>query len=315
MATAKPANEPISVKPAVNPATGFVTVNVFNGSRQSMPQGTKVLLTVRDGAQNELFRSFVDAPSVKLELPFHNNFADNYTIVAFTDGFEQAGFQPVRVGPNAPIELDLMLLAKNSSFHFAGARWNDLQTKKPLVAQIFTASVPDSPADEYAALMESHADRLACLLNITTVMQQISLPHDTPLDYFKTFDLAALAPDRIFGYADAALVEQVRIAAQQGEFDVQPAIDLTQHAGRQQAVSNRFSSARPGNLQLTFHEKNRKTIGGIDCVYVEPDIDYFKDPGAHLLLEVIPNSLTGNVSSPRAVYVLRWTRWQACRRT
>jgi hypothetical protein len=37
-------------------------------------------------------------------------------------------------------------------------------------------------------------------------------------------------------------------------------------------------------------------------VYVEPDMDYFKDPAAHLLLEVIPNGLTGNVSNPRVVY-------------
>ena len=41
-------------------------------------------------------------------------------------------------------------------------------------------------------------------------------------------------------------------------------------------------------------------------MYVEPDMDYFKDPAAHLLLEVIPNGLTGNVSNPRVVYVLRW---------
>jgi hypothetical protein len=27
---------------------------------------------------------------------------------------------------------------------------------------------------------------------------------------------------------------------------------------------------------------------------------------AHLLLEVIPNGLTGNVSNPRVVYVFRW---------
>jgi hypothetical protein len=39
-------------------------------------------------------------------------------------------------------------------------------------------------------------------------MQQIALPQTSPLDYFKTLDLAALAADRIFGYADAKLVDQ-----------------------------------------------------------------------------------------------------------
>ena len=33
---------------------------------------------------------------------------------------------------------------------------------------------------------------------------------------------------------------------------------------------NQFGEA---NVQLTFLEKNRKTIDGVDCAYVEPDID------------------------------------------
>ncbi len=304
MATTKPATEPILVKPAVDPSTAFVTVNVFDGTRQPMPQGMQILLTVRDGAQNQLFRDDVSGPSVQLELPFHNNFADNYSIVTFVDGYEQAGFQPVVVSTNAPGQLDLMLLPKNGTFHFAGARWTDILAQKPLLGQIFAASVDGNTGDAYAELMEDHPDRLACLLNITTAMQQISLPQNSPLDYFKTFDLPALAPDRIFGYADAKLVDQVRLAAQQGEFDTEPAIDLTLHPGATSSFKqNQFGEA---NVQLTFHEKNRQTIDGVDCLYVEPDIDYYKDPGAHLLLEVIPNGLTGNVSNPRVVYVLRW---------
>jgi hypothetical protein len=68
-------------------------------------------------------------------------------------------------------------------------------------------------------------------------MQQISLSQKSPLDYFKSFDLTALAPDPIFGYADANLVNQVRLAAQQGEFDIQPAIDLTPHGDATSGLS------------------------------------------------------------------------------
>ncbi len=304
MTPAKPAREPIAIQPAVNPSTSFVTVSVFDGARQPIPPGKPILLTVRDGAQNQLFHDFVDGPSLKLELPFHNNFADNYSIVAFSTGYEQAGFQPVPIGPHAPAALDLMLLPKDGSFHFAGARWPDILARKPVLGRIFTASVTGAPADAYGDLMDDHPDRLACLLNITTAMQQIALPQQSPLDYFKTFDLDALKPDRIFGYADAALVDQVKLAAQHGQFDTQPAVDLSLHGDATSSFKqNQFGEA---NVQLTFHEKNRKSIDGVDCVYVEPDIDYFKDPGAHLLLEVIPNGLTGNVSSPRVVYVLRW---------
>jgi hypothetical protein len=307
-ASFKPVKEAISVAPAVDTGTGLVTVNIFDGTRQEIKDGTQILLTVRDGAQNELFRQDIRGPSITLRLPVHNNFADNYTIIAWADGYEQAGFQPVTIGPHAPQTVDLMLLSKKGDFHFAGAKWAGLQTKKPLVSQIFAASLTGDPSAAYGQLMEEHPDHLTCLLNITTAMQQISLGHGTPVDYFKQFDLLALAPDRIFGYADAKLVDEVRLAAQQGEFATEPAIDLSLHGDATSSFKQiQFGEA---NVQLTFHEKNRKTIDGVDCVYVEPDIDYYKDPGAHLLLEVIPNALTGNVSSPRVVYVLRWIAGQ-----
>jgi hypothetical protein len=41
---------------------------------------------------------------------------NNYSIVAFVDKYEQAGFQPVPLSPNAPGQLDLMLLPKDSAF-------------------------------------------------------------------------------------------------------------------------------------------------------------------------------------------------------
>lgn len=314
MATAKRApikrnkaavTEPISIPPAVDPAVGVVTVNIFDGTRKLIKEGTQVLLTVRDGAQNQLFRDFVAGPSITLNLPFHDNFSDNYSIVASADGYEQAGFQPVTIGPNAPQTLNLMLLAKDATYHFAQARWSDVMTARPKLSGIFSDSLNGADAlTAYDQLMENAPEKLACLLNITTAMQQISLPHGSPLDYFKVFDISALKPDRIFGYADPALAAQVKLAAQQGEFATEPAIDLSLHGDATSSFKQiQFGEA---NLQLTFHENNKKTIDGVECIYVEPDIDYFKDTAAHLFLEVIPNGLTGNVSSPRVVYVLRW---------
>jgi hypothetical protein len=301
----------VEIRPASDPGTGLVTVNIYDGRRQLIAQGTQVLLTVTDGAQNQLYRNYFSGPSVTLKLPFHDNFSDNYSILAWAQGYEQAGFQPVNIGPNAPQTLDLMLLAKAGTFNFAQAGWNDLGANRPGVAQIFAkgaAANNQDPATAYGDLMENQAPCLACLLNITTAMQQISLPQGTPLDYFKTFDLPKLAPDRIFGYADAKLVDQVKLAAQQGEFDTEPAIDLTLHPGSTSSFKqNAFGEA---NVQLTFHENTRQTIDGVDCVYVEPDIDYYKDPAAHLLLEVLPNALSGGLTNPRIVYVLRWIAGQ-----
>lgn len=301
--------KPIPVSPAVDPAVGTVQVNVFDGTRQFIKQGTQVLLTVRDGAQNQLFRDYVTGPSITLKLPVHDNFSDNYSIVASAEGYEQAGFQPVAIGPNAPQTLNLMLLANDASYHFAQARWSDLVAQRPKLSRLFNDSLNGADAaTAYGQMMENGAEKLACLLNITAAMQQISLPQGSPLDYFKSFDVPALKSDRIFGYADPALVAQVKLAAQQGEFATEPAIDLSLHTDATSSFKQiQFGEA---NVQLTFHENNKKIIDGVECIYVEPDIDYYKDTAAHLLLEVIPNGLTGNLSSPRVVYVLRWIAGQ-----
>ena len=290
-----------TVSAMADSSVGRLRINVFDGTRELMKTGTPILLTVRDGAQNEHFRDFVAGPTIDLTLPFHNNFADQYSIVASSDGYQQAGFAPVLVAPPRPQTLDLMLLKKDGDFHFANAKWTDIQAKKPQFARIFAAT---GEADDFGLLLENHPDQLACLLNLATAMEQIFLPSGTPLDYCKQFDLPHLTRDRAFAYADAKLVEQVKQAAQQGEFAVQPAADLTLHGD----ATSSFKQVQFGeaNLQLTFHETNRRKIDGVDCVYVEPDMDYFKDPGSHLLLEVIPNRLSGTLSDPRTVYVLRW---------
>src|ERR1700736_4108878 len=70
--SAKPALEAVSVSSPADLGTGLVTLNIFDGTRQKIKHGTKILLTIHDGAQNQLFRSEVVGPSVALRLPVHN---------------------------------------------------------------------------------------------------------------------------------------------------------------------------------------------------------------------------------------------------
>jgi hypothetical protein len=35
-------------------------------------------------------------------------------------------------------------------------------------------------------------------------------------------------------------------------------------------------------------------------------MDYYKDIGAHTLLEVLPNTISGRLTDPKQVYMLRW---------
>ena len=292
--------------PVAVPQGSTLVVNVFDGTRQPVPPQTQVLYTIRDGNQRQIFRDYRPGASVAFrELPYYNNFGDRYTVLAYADGYEQAGFTPVLLAPNMPQQVDLMLLRRNGSFNFREARWEKLKVERPALARVLTGSLADAPAgDRYRDLMENRPPALACLLNITTAMEQVHLPSGTPLDYFQELIWdETMAQDRFFGWADVRLVDQVRAAAQQGQFAPEPGTSLFHPGATSSFKQIQFGEA---NVQITFHEDDRRNIGGIDCVKVEPDVDYYKDLGAHALLEVLKNTVTGGLTDPRAVYVLRW---------
>jgi hypothetical protein len=124
------------------------------------------------------------------------------------------------------------------------------------------------------------------------------------MDYLKELvGGESMAQDRFFAFADAKLLREVKEAAAQGEFvpEMNPGI---LHPG----ATSSFKQVQFGeaNVQLTFHENDTRTIGGVSCVKVELDIDYFKDAAAHALLEVVPGLIGGQRTDPAAVYVLRW---------
>jgi hypothetical protein len=285
-----------------------VLVTAFDGTRQPIGKEVQLLLTYGRSDQTNPTGRYVNGPVIDLELPFQNGPGDTYSVVLWTNGHKQAGFQPVKIRPDTPQHVDLMLLPTDGGFHFANAKWTDVVAKNSRLSRIFLASVTGDAGTAYEQIMEDHADHLACLLNITTAMQQISLGPLTALDYLKQFDLGDLRPDRFFGYADAGLMAMLREAGPK-QFQPQAPADLALHHDPVHGdATASFKQLQFGeaNVQLTFHEGNKKTIGGVDCVCIEPDIDYYKDPLAHTFGEVIPNGLSGNVSNPEVVYVLRW---------
>jgi hypothetical protein len=278
-----------------------------------MPAGTEVLLTLRDGNQNPVplpQNGYFKAPTINVEgLPFFDNFGDNYTVVAWTDGCSQAGFMPVKVNPQAPAIIDLMLLRKDATFNFPDARWDSLKQNHPDYAALLAAGAADDAAaeDRYTQLIEKQPAVLACFFNLVTAMSQIFLPIGTPLDYIRELiwddsKQQGMKPDRFFAWADRKLIDQV---IQAGHKQFAPEPDAAQfHPGATRSWKQvQFGEA---NVQLTFHEGQTQQIGGVDCVVVEPDIDYYKDPLAHATIEVFPNEVAHSRTDPRQVYVLRW---------
>jgi len=297
-----------------SPATGFKTctlnVNLFSGARTALPAAVRALLTVRDGNQQNINlpnNGFVNAAQTSIAgLPFHDNFGDNYAVVASADGYEQAGFYPITASPATPAVVDIMLLGRFANFNFRNATWPRLNQNYPAYAALLRAGAADDAAasDRYSQLMEQHAPVLACYFNLVTAMSQIHLPVKTPLDYIKELIWDdTMAQDRFFAWADPAVIDQVIQAAAQGLFAPEVGTAVF-HAGATRSWKQvQFGEA---NVQLTFHENNKKTINGLECVMIEPDIDYYKDLAAHALLEVVTNKLTNSLTDPRQVYVLRW---------
>jgi len=288
--------------------TCTLQVNLFSGARTALPNSADALLTIRDGNQQPVLlphNGYLDESSAAISgLPFHGDFGDNYAVVASADGYEQAGFYPVTLSPTGPNIVDIMLLGKNAGFSFA--KWGQLKSDHPTYANLLAAGAADDTAASvrYGDLMDTKDKVLASYFNLVTAMSQIQLPVKTPLDYIKELIWDnTMAQDRFFAWADPAVIDQIILATAHGQFA--PEIGTAAfHSGATRSWKQiQFGEA---NVQLTFHENDRKPINGLNCVMIEPDIDYYRDLAAHALLEVVANKLTGSLTDPRQVYVLRW---------
>jgi hypothetical protein len=281
-------------------------VHVVDGARKPLT-AADLLIRLLDGNQKQVHSSFPKSPTILFrDLPFADNLADNYTVIASARGYLQAGFSPVRISPKVLQTVSLMLLPREGQFNFHQARWETLQATDPRLAGLLARGAPNQTAarDRYTQLMEDRPGTLAGLLNLFTAMASIALPVGSPVDYFKELIWdSSMAEDRFFAWADQALVDQVKLAAAQGVFKPEIGSGFFHPGATSSYKQVQFGEA---NVQLTFHESQRATIDGVDCIQVEPDIDYYRDPGAHTLLEVLPNFATGGKTDPRVVYALRW---------
>ena len=292
--------------------TGSLMINIFDGTRQPMGAGVEVLVTVNDGNQKQVVRQFYAPPSVLIEgLPIFNNFGDNYTVLVSADGYKDAGFTPVKIIAGVVQSVDLMLLANNAGFNFRDALWSTLKQTHPNLAAILAQGASNDPAANdaaaearYTQFMEDQPASIASFFNLTTAMSVINLAAGTALDHIKgvIWD-KTFAQDRFFGWANPKLIDAI-IAAGPGQFAPEPDPSIFHGTATRSWKQTQFGEA---NVQFTFHENApRNPIGGINCVKIEPDIDYYKDLAAHFLLEVVVNGISHTLTDPKQVYVLRW---------
>jgi len=127
-----------------------ITVSVFSGARALMPAGTQILLTLRNGNQVVTplpNNGYFTHPEIAVQsLPFFDNFGDNYSVLVWSKGRAQAGFTPVKVSPQAPAIIDLMLVPKDAGLNFNAAGWDALRQSPIPYTRLLSAGTPDSVA-------------------------------------------------------------------------------------------------------------------------------------------------------------------------
>jgi len=283
--------------------TSALRLRIFDGSRRLFSKPARFLVKIVDGNQTQhVWHDYPQNDITFNGLPFYNNLFDNYTVVVSSDGYKQAGYQPVKLSNAYTTTLDIMLIANDPGFSFVNARWDTAKVDYPFVA----AGADNATGEQHYDGLLEREEPLACLLNLCEAMSQIALPQGTPLDYIKQIRWdAPYAPaqDRFFAWCDVGLVDQVKASAAAGKFAVENAPGLFHPGATSSWKQIQFGEA---DVQLTFHENDKLTIDGVDCVMVEPDMDYYRDLAAHIILEVVPNGLTHTLTNPTEVYVLRW---------
>jgi hypothetical protein len=312
------------------PDTATIVVHAYTGARQLFPANMKWTAQTRDGrspggGQQPLFFD-ITGSSVALSVPYFDNLFDQYTVIGNAKGYDDSAWYPVHVNDEAPVDLDLMFLAKDATPQFAGATWTKLQQSRHGIADIVTRGCgsPADAADKYAEVIEKRPDSLACFLNIVTALADMRLPSGKcPLDYYWNIAWPAgdfkdpnwvvnldttFKQDRFFCYVDQAILPDVRSAVGRG-FSQEADPQAWGHAGATESYKQtQFDMA---NVQLTFHGRDTASFldtngSQVSCVKIEPDIDYYKDVAAHGLLEVVPNWITKGLTDPRVVYAMRW---------
>jgi hypothetical protein len=312
------------------PDNANIILNVYDGKRQLLDKAVKWSAQAIDGRglneRRTLTFGNLSGGSKLLNVPFFDDFGDDYTIIVTADGYEDAAWRPVTISDRGAVAIDLLLLPKSGA-HFAEPTWDSLRQARPNVARMILACCPaPAAAAQYAAACKSRPDAIACFLNLVTAMADMQLPSGkSPLDYYwnvgwpqgdpadaawmQQFD-SVMKQDRCFCYVDQAILADVQNAARLGAFSKEPDPEKWGHIGATESYKQvQFDVA---NVQLTFHGRDTAAFldengKAVQCLKIEPDIDYYKDLVAHGLGEVIPNTVTHGLTDPKVVYALRWT--------
>jgi hypothetical protein len=102
--------------------TSSLRLRIFDGTRQLFSKEASFLVSIVDGQQEQQIREYYTTNDMTFEgLPFYDNLFDNYTVLVSADGYQQAGYVPVKLSNQYEKTLDIMLIANDPGFSFVNA--------------------------------------------------------------------------------------------------------------------------------------------------------------------------------------------------
>jgi len=166
-----PAKKGTAAKRATDSTAAIITLRLFDGTRNTLPGGSELLVRISDGAQHQIVNRFFKKSSLEFKVPFVDNFTYNYTVLATAVGYRDAGFFPVVVFPTLSASVDLMLVPKKANYRFLG--WNDLKTRCSRISDFLCCGGLGDGQRNYEKLLREKPAALASLLNLTAAMSAI----------------------------------------------------------------------------------------------------------------------------------------------
>lgn len=289
--------------------TATIIVSVFDGARRPLSE-TPILMRLRNGNQKVVISTTYHASTVRFaNLECSGNFVDDFAVIASPNGYCDAGYFPVRIAAGIETQVSLLSIPRSNALNFSKAKWSDLNNSRKTFKAILSAGIDgdDAASLRYGELMEFKSGAAcACTLNLLTSLGQITFDDIGALDFFRELiwnrtGPYAIAPDRFFAWAESSIAARLEQAAAHKGFAHAPA--NLHPGGTRSYKETRFNEA---NLQITLHEGEKKEAGGMQCLLVELDIDYYRNAAAHFIGEVLVNAF-GSMTDPRQVLALRWT--------
>jgi hypothetical protein len=272
---------------------GTLLVRVADGARE--PFARETLVTLFDGAQRRVHSAVHRFPNVEFSIPVTDGPNDIYRVIVSAKDHLDAGQVGVPLKPGSVTILDLMLIPKRARLVFKSLAELDLVHPKlrRLLEDFLVKEFGAANDAAYQRLQQENPAGLMTFFSIAGAFAECHTP-DHPLDFIDV--LFALQRDRFFARATDTMV---------GFLTQRPSVfskaSSLLHPGA--FLSYKETRFMEGNVQFSF-----SPIAGSTLLKVDGDIDLFKDPLSHLLVEVLPNDVLNppSVTDARRAYAMRW---------